>query len=173
LNLRPTLVGATIELRPLEAGDFEALFKVASDPLVWEQHPNRDRYQPEVFREFFDGAIASSSAFIVVDRSSGETIGSTRFYEYSSDRREIAVGYTFLNRAYWGGKTNAEMKSLLLAHAFLTVDSVVFHVGRENHRSRRALEKIGAREEGYIERHRLLPDGSWQGTCLYRIRKPS
>jgi len=159
-DLAPTLKGETLELRPLAPADFEALYAVAADPLVWEQHPERERFRRDVFEKFFRKAIAGGSAFLVTDRTTGAVLGSTRFYDYAPEKREIAIGYTFLSRACWGGPVNLEMKTLLLTHAFGFVDSVVFHVGSENHRSRKALEKIGVHFESEAE-----------GKCTYRIRK--
>jgi RimJ/RimL family protein N-acetyltransferase len=172
LNLQPALKGDLLEIRPLRREDFEALFAVASDPLLWEQHPEPLRYQPEIFKKFFEKVLASESGFVVVDRRTGRAIGSTRYYDYSAEKSEIAIGYTFLARAYWGGIFNREMKRLLIDHAFTSVASVIFHAGRENLRSRKALEKIGAKEEGYIERQFQRPDGTWRGSCVYRIRRP-
>lgn len=148
LDLQPTLEGKLVHVRPLRADDFDALFAVAADPLIWEQHPASDRYQPAVFRAFFDGALESAGAFVVLDAASGEIIGSSRYHGYDPERRELEIGWTFLARRYWGGRYNAEMKSLMLRHAFRGVDRVVFRVGLENWRSQRALEKIGARRVG-------------------------
>lgn len=145
MNLQPTLRGSSIELRPLKPEDFDELFKAASDPLIWELHPQPDRYKLEVFQKYFDSGIESQGAFVVLDLRSGEIMGSSRYYKYDPARREVAVGYTFLKRAFWGGAINREMKSLMLDHAFQFVDRVLFEVGENNLRSRRALEKIGAR----------------------------
>jgi N-acetyltransferase len=143
-DLQPVLVGQLLHLRPLCSGDFDALFAVAADPLIWEQHPARDRYQPEVFRAFFDEAMASGGALIATDARDGHIIGGSRYHGYDAEQSEIEIGWTFLARAYWGGKYNGEMKELMLRHAFTFVDRVIFLIGAENHRSQRAVEKIGA-----------------------------
>jgi RimJ/RimL family protein N-acetyltransferase len=143
-NLQPTLNGELLELRPLRPGDWDALFAAASDPLIWEQHPESDRYKPNVFRRYFDGAMESGGAFAVIDRRTGGIIGSTRFHGYDEAASEIEIGWTFLTRDYWGGPYNREMKQLMLAHAFRFVGRVVFLVGPGNLRSQRAMEKIGA-----------------------------
>lgn len=144
-SLQPTLRGPTLELRPLRPDDFEELYHAAADPLVWAQHPNPLRHQRPVFEGYFRGAIDSGSALAVIDRQTGSLIGSSRYYDYDEAAREIAIGYTFLARSHWGGATNAELKRLMLDHAFQRVATVWFHVGPENWRSRRAMEKIGAR----------------------------
>ena len=162
-ELQPTLTGSLVRLRPLRPDDFDALFAVASDPLIWEQHPNRDRYQLDVFQEFFRGALESRGAFLVTDAATGEVIGSTRFNGYDEAKREIEIGWTFLARSRWGGDYNGEMKRLLLEHAFQFVDRVVFVIGERNIRSRRALEKIG----GVLVDTRPEPDG--QSKVVYGI----
>ncbi len=147
-DLQPTLRGELVELRPLRAEDFAELYAAASDPLVWEQHPSSDRYREEVFREFFRGALESGGAFVVLDRTDGRVIGSTRYLSYDEEQSEIEIGFTFLARSHWGGRYNGEMKRLMLAHAFRFVRSVVFLVGPRNLRSQRAVEKIGAVRDG-------------------------
>ena len=142
-ELQPLLKGELLDLRPLRAEDFDALFAVGSDPLIWEQHPANDRYKEDVFREFFDGAMASGGALIALDRRDGRVIGTSRFHSYVEEASEIEIGFTFLARSYWGGRYNGEMKRLMLRHAFRFVDRVVFLVGVANFRSRRAVEKIG------------------------------
>jgi RimJ/RimL family protein N-acetyltransferase len=143
-DLQPILTGDLIELRPLREEDFPALFAVASDPLIWEQHPEPDRCTEPVFRRFFRQAMDSGGAFLVLDRSDGGVIGSSRFAEYDDAASEIEIGWTFLARSHWGGMYNREMKRVMLTHAFRFVRRVVFRVGPNNRRSQRALEKIGA-----------------------------
>src|SRR5678816_3190408 len=130
-KLQPHLKGKLIELRPLAPDDWDELFAVASDSLIWEQHPERDRYKEDVFRIFFKDALESAGAFVIIDRKTQHVIGSTRFYGYDAEKSEIEIGWTFLARKYWGGRFNAEMKQLLLNHAFQFVESVVFFVGEK------------------------------------------
>jgi N-acetyltransferase len=143
LDLQPHLVGDLLELRPLAAGDWEALFAAASDPKIWELHPVSDRYKEEVFREFFREALECKGALVAVDRKTGKVIGSSR-YCWHGDAGELEIGWTFLERLYWGGAYNGEMKRLMLRHAFTFAEKVIFRVGATNLRSRRAVEKIGA-----------------------------
>src|SRR5712675_1320679 len=131
-ELQPHLKGELIELRPLNPKDWDELFAVASDSLIWEQHPEADRYKEEVFRIFFKDAMESGGAFVIMDRKTQGIIGSTRFYGYDLEKSEIEIGWTFLARKYWGGQYNAEMKRLLLNYAFRFVESVVFFVGETN-----------------------------------------
>jgi RimJ/RimL family protein N-acetyltransferase len=151
-DLQPHLKGKLVELRPLTPEDWDDLFAVASDPLIWEQHPESDRYKEDVFKVFFREALECGGAFVVIDAKTQQIIGSTRFYGYDPEKSEIEIGWTFLARKYWGGQYNAEMKKLLLAHAFKFVETVVFLVGEKNFRSQKAMEKIGAIRVGLVTR---------------------
>jgi N-acetyltransferase len=143
-ELQPVLTGKLIELRPLKPEDFDPLFRAASDRLIWEQHPESDRYQRDIFETFFDGALESKGAFAIVERESGRIIGSSRYCHLNPPEQEVEIGWTFLERAFWGGTYNRELKSLMLDHAFRFVDRVLFVVGENNTRSQKALLKIGA-----------------------------
>jgi len=151
-DLQPNLKGELIELRPLTPEDWDDLFAIASDPLIWEQHPESDRYKEDVFKVFFKDALESGGAFVVIDRKNKRIIGSTRFHGYEPEKSEIEIGWTFLARKYWGGRHNWEMKQLMLAHAFQFVNNGVFYVGENNMRSRRATEKIGAIKSGMVKK---------------------
>jgi RimJ/RimL family protein N-acetyltransferase len=145
MELQPLLNGNLVRLRPLEAADFERLYEVASDPLVWEQHPENTRYRRDVFEGFFAKAIQSGGAFAILDAAAGSTIiGSSRYYEWNAEVKTVFIGFTFLARQYWGGDYNREIKHLMLAHAFKYVDRVFFEVGLCNVRSQKAMLKIGA-----------------------------
>lgn len=144
-DLQPVLQGDLIEARPLVEADFQPLYDVASDPLIWAQHPASDRYREDVFKSFFREAIESGGALVVVDADSGDIIGSSRYHAYAPANRTVEIGWTFLARKYWGGTFNRELKRLMLRHAFRFVDAVLFLIGPENLRSRKAVEKIGAR----------------------------
>lgn len=143
-DLQPTLRGKLIELRPLALGDFDELYEAASDPLIWEQHPENDRYKKDVFQRFFDGALESGGALAIIERKSGRIIGSSRYCNLDPSNAEVEIGWTFLERKFWGGVYNRELKSLMLEHAFRFVKRVLFVVGEKNIRSQRALRKIGA-----------------------------
>ena len=132
--------------------DWDDLFAVASDPLIWEQHPESDRYKEDVFKIFFVEALESGGAFVIIDKKSQQIIGSTRFYGYDPEKSEIEIGWTFLARKYWGGRYNREMKRLMLTHAFQFVENVVFFVGENNIRSQKAMEKISATRNGIVKR---------------------
>jgi len=162
-DLQPVLKGKLLELRPLRAEDFDDLFAVAADPLIWEQHPAKDRYQQEQFRVFFREALESGGALVAIDTKDGRVIGSSRFHGYDGDKSEVEIGWTFLARSHWGGRYNGEMKQLMLQHAFRFVDRVVFLVGLHNRRSQRAVEKLGGMRVG------SRPDASGRDSIVYEI----
>ena len=147
-DLQPTLVGDNLLLRPLTEDDWETMFAVASDPLLWEVHPAWDRYKEPVFREYFAGAMKSRGALAVIARATGCIIGGSRYANFVAERNEIEIGWSFLARDCWGGAYNREMKTLMLTHAFRFFDSIRFNIGATNVRSRRAIEKIGAVLDG-------------------------
>ena len=169
-DLQPHLKGESIELRPLTPGDWDDLFTVASDPLIWEQHPESDRYKEDVFKVFFREAMECGGAFVIIETKSQQIIGSTRFYGYDPKKSEIEIGWTFLARQYWGGRYNAEMKRLLLNHAFKFVKNVVFFVGEKNLRSQKAMEKIGGIKDGMVTK--AYQPGRFSLNVKYVIKKP-
>lgn len=170
-DLQPRLGGELIEIRPLNPKDWAELFAVARDPLIWEQHPSNDRYKEGVFREFFQEALESRGALAVIDRATGKIIGSSRYFGFDPEKDEIEIGWTFLARAYWGGEYNGELKRLMLDHAFRYVEKVVFLIGPDNLRSRRAVEKIGGVPAGTRERTR--PEGTTVEQVVYQIKRPA
>ncbi len=165
-ELQPTLIGKLILARPLHADDFDPLFAVARDPLIWEQHPNSDRFQEPVFREFFATAIASRGALLVQNMQTNAVIGSSRFANLNVPANRVEIGWTFLARSHWGGAYNRELKQLMLDHAFRFVKHVEFVIGPQNLRSRRAVEKIGA---VLIE---TRVDQAGQERVVYQLSRP-
>ncbi len=147
MNLQPNhLSNHLIRLEPLQLVHFNELYTAASDPLIWEQHPNPNRYQKEVFESFFEGALASGGAFIIRDVDTGKTLGSTRFYDLKPLDNEIKIGYTFFSRDCWGKGINKQVKTLMLNYAFIYIEKVIFHIGAQNIRSQIAIEKLGAKK---------------------------
>lgn len=138
-NIQLILENEKAILLPLEETDFDALYQVASDPKIWEQHPNKDRWKKEVFRTFFEGALQSKGAFKIVDKATGNIAGSTRFYDYNEKENSILIGYTFYATCFWGTGLNASVKALMLDYIFQFVSKVYFHIGSGNVRSQIAM----------------------------------
>ncbi|MCM0673622.1 GNAT family N-acetyltransferase [Micromonospora phytophila] len=164
-DLQPVLRGDLVGVRPLRSADFDELYQVDRDPLIWDQHPARDRYRYEVFTRFFAGSLASSA--LAVTSAAGDIIGSSRFHGYDQRRSEVEIGWTFLARSYWGGQANGQLKALMLGHAFRFVERVVFLVGPDNRRSQRALEEVGAVRVG------SRPDAAGHDSILFEMRRPA
>jgi RimJ/RimL family protein N-acetyltransferase len=171
MDLQPThLRDQYVILTPLSEDDLEPLFAVASDPLIWEQHPNPDRYKRDVFSNYFRGAMESGGAFLIKNADTEEVIGCTRFYDHSPEQKEVKIGYTFFGRSSWGKGFNVATKNLMIRHALAAVDTVIFHVGVNNLRSRRAMEKLGAQLEGFLDV--AYYGESTKQNCVYTIRAP-
>ena len=132
-------------LEPLTPNDFDALYAVANDPLLWEQHPEADRWKRSKFQHFFDGGIANDlGCFVIKEKRSRRAAGSSRFYGYDEADRCIRIGYTFIARELWGTPANREIKEAMLMRAFNVVDRVFFDIGPQNYRSIAAVKKLGA-----------------------------
>jgi RimJ/RimL family protein N-acetyltransferase len=152
INLQPVhLRDENITLLPLQESDFERLYQVAADPLIWEQHPNKDRWRREVFANYFKGAMESKGALLVLDSRTGLPIGCSRYYDYNAAEKNILIGYTFLARSHWGGAYNRSVKALMLGHAFTFVETVLFHIGANNIRSQTAMERLGGVKLGVAD----------------------
>ncbi|WP_299686470.1 GNAT family N-acetyltransferase [uncultured Tateyamaria sp.] len=141
---QPVLTGRTLHLRPMTTDDRDPLFAAASDPLIWEQHPARNRHERAVFDPYFDAQLARGSALVVERRTDGRVIGTSCYYVTDEVPPAVSIGFTFLERAHWGGATNHEMKTLMLDHIFVSLDTAWLHVGTDNIRSQKATEKLGA-----------------------------
>ncbi len=148
MDLQPTLTNALATLHPLKEADFEEVYAAASDPAVWQFHPNKDRWKREVFRTFFNGAMASRGAFRITENRTGTTIGCTRYYDHDAAARSIFIGYTFFRVAYWRKGYNLAVKRSMLDHIFPQVDRVYFHIGAANIPSQRSIVKLGAEKVG-------------------------
>ncbi|QBA20982.1 N-acetyltransferase [Chryseobacterium indologenes] len=145
-SVQPVLENEEFQLIPLQQGDFESLYDVASDPKVWEQHPNKDRYKREVFENFFKGAMESKGAFKIMEKATGDVLGSSRYYDFNEEENHIFIGYTFYGTKSWGKGINPQVKKLMLDYIFRFVDKVHFHIGKENFRSQTALERLGGQK---------------------------
>lgn len=143
MDLQPNLEDDLIILRPLLESDFEALYEVAKDPLIWEQHPCSNRWEKDIYTDFFEDSIASKGALIIIDKSNSEVIGSTRFKTINASKKAIEIGWSFLSREKWGGTYNKSMKKLMIDYALNHVDHIIFYIGEDNMRSQKAVQKLG------------------------------
>ncbi|PSL23032.1 GNAT family N-acetyltransferase [Chitinophaga ginsengisoli] len=150
-DIQPILENERAILYPLREDDFDDVYAVASDPKIWEQHPNKERWKEDVFRTFFDGAIQSKGAFKIVDKATGRVAGSTRFYDYNEAENSICIGYTFYARAYWGEGFNHSVKRIMMDYIFQFVSKVYFHIGVNNIRSQISIGRLGAEKIAEME----------------------
>jgi RimJ/RimL family protein N-acetyltransferase len=143
MNWLPTLEDEVLVVRPLERSDREGLWLLASDALVWEQHPAKERGTPEGFYAYFEDAL-QNHALAVVEKSSSTLIGTSRYHPVEGFEGVVEIGWTLIGRSYWGSEYNRRLKDLMLKYAFLHVKHVVFYVNEHNFRSQKAVEKLGA-----------------------------
>lgn len=169
LNIQSILENERVILYPLQEKDFEVLYAVASDPKIWEQHPNKDRWKKDVFHTLFDGAIQSKGAFKIVDKTTGNVIGSTRFYDYNKMENSIFIGYTFYATSCWGKGINHLVKVTMLNYVFQFVSKVYFYIGANNVRSQMSIDRLGAEK---IAKKKVTDFGEDLGlNFMYEISK--
>ena len=145
IDFKLKLETESFSLIQMEDSHFEELYLVASDPIIWEQHPENDRWKKEKFSIFFQTAIKNElGCFVILDKKLDKLVGSTRFYFHDEIDASVRVGYTFLSPEYWGTSANLQIKKIMLDHIFQHVENVYFDIGKENYRSRKATEKLGA-----------------------------
>ena len=134
-----------VRLRPALPSDFQELYKTASDPGIWDQHNAHDRWKETVFKKFFkDGLENEQGMYVIINKDTAEIIGSTRFYTFNEEESSIHIGYTFLDKKYWGSGYNFRIKQLMLDHAFQFVHTIYFDIYDRNYRSQKAVSKLGA-----------------------------
>ena len=145
VNFKLQLENESFSLIQTKTSHFEKLYSVAGNPVIWEQHPENDRWKREKFKIFFNNGIKNIfGLYGIYDKSKNTIIGSARYYSYSKKKKSIKIGFTFLNPEYWGTDTNLQIKILMLGYAFNYVENIYFDIGKNNIRSRKAIEKIGA-----------------------------
>ena len=154
MDLQPTLENELVQIQPLKSSDLEVLYDVAKDPKIWEQHPCK-RYLRTEFEKFFIESIESKGALIIFDKATGKVIGSSRFKKVDGFMEGVEIGWSFLDRKYWGGKYNKLVKDLMIEHAFHFVDNIIFYVDKDNVRSQKAVQKIGGRKITALEFEKL------------------
>jgi len=167
-----TLTGLHVQLEPVQESHREILRTLSFDEKV-------SLYAPALklqFDSWFNKALHSYPAsrqlsFIVRTLSDQKIVGSTRFYEIHTEHNRLSIGYTWYIPAVWGSVVNSECKLLLLRYAFqeLQVNRIEFFIDSRNERSRAAIKKLGATEEGLLRQHIILDDGYLRDTVVYSI----
>lgn len=152
---RKPLSNNLVKLIPMIKEDYNWIYAVASDPSIWEQHPDNKRYTPIGFTKYFKKLLDTDIPYIILDINTEQVIGATSFYQFNSKDESVAIGFTFLAKAYWGGIYNQSIKKLMMDFAFSELNKIIFHVREGNIRSQKAIEKIG----GKIEKRYPSEDG--------------
>lgn len=176
-NTRQTLVleNQQAVLRPLEASDFEALSRYAYHHSLWyysaQSAATADGLNAWIAAALSQRAEGNRYPFVIIDKQSQTIAGSTSFANIALEHRRLEIGFTWLGSPFQGTKLNMACKTLLLQYAFdqLQVERVEFKTDTANLRSRKALEKLGAVEEGILRHHILLHHGAWRDTVYYSI----
>ena len=162
MNFKLNLQNTSLSLLQVKEEHYESLYIVASNPNVWMQHPENDRWKKEKFSTFFKIGLQNEFGFLlIIDKLKNKIIGSTRFYSYDKSDNSIRIGFTFISPEYWGSSVNFQVKKMMLDYTFKYLDKVYFDIGVNNFRSRKAIEKIGA----------LLFCDNEKGKVIYRLRQ--
>ena len=176
LDLTPvTLEERHARLEPLSVGHAPMLARAARHAEIWE-HTRSPLDDEASLRKAIDDALAEQARgaalpFAIVEKSSGDAVGMTRYFDVQHEHRGLEIGWTWLTPRVWRTAVNTECKYLLLRHAFerLGAIRVQLKTSDENARSRRAIERIGARLEGIVRKHLVLPSGKVRSSALYSI----
>ncbi|WP_175918365.1 GNAT family N-acetyltransferase [Burkholderia pyrrocinia] len=172
---QPTLTGERIELRPLEASDRQALLDAAADGQLWNLKvtvvPSAETIDAYIDTALQGRAAGTVMPFAIVDRASGRVIGSTRFWKIDRKNRKLEIGHTWLGESAQRTRANTEAKWLLLTYAFDTLHCVrvQFTTDELNEKSRAAILRLGAKQEGIVRHERIMPDGRKRNSVRFSI----
>ena len=174
--MRATLTGSHIQLVPLELHHKEKLLHASQNPAIWTyttSNPLGDK-----FSAWFEKALQLTSegkqlTFVAEKISDKQVIGSTRYYDINHEHKRLMIGYTWYVPEVWGTVVNPECKLLVMQHAFETLNfnRIEFATDSRNLRSRAALKKLGAKEEGRLRQHMILPNGHVRDTIVFSVIK--
>lgn len=169
------LSGRHVRLEPMQASHLEALTAIGNDPAIWTWYPD-SAATPEGMRRFVEASLSARDAgsalpLVQIDIASGQLVGSTRFGAFDQRHRRVEIGWTWLAPAYQRTAINTESKYLMLRHAFETLGlmRVEFKTDSLNDKSRRALQRIGATEEGVFRRHMQTASGRVRDSVYFSV----
>ena len=170
-----TLTGTTVELQPLQPQHASALLDAAADGELWNLKVTNVP-GPATVDQYIDTALRGRDAgtvipFTIVRRDSGQVVGSTRFWKVDRVNRKLEIGHTWLAQSTQKSSINTEAKLLLLTYAFEVLDCVrvQFTTDELNEKSRAAILRLGAVQEGIVRHERIMPDGRKRNSVLLSI----
>ncbi|WP_196062984.1 MULTISPECIES: GNAT family N-acetyltransferase [unclassified Serratia (in: enterobacteria)] len=171
----PTLVGTQIELRPLQPQHREAMLSAAADGELWNLKvtavPSASTIDSYIATAVAGRDVGSMLPFVIVQQASGRIIGSTRFWKIDRANRKMEIGHTWLSQSVQRTGVNTEAKYLLLGYAFEVLQAVrvQFTTDELNDKSRAAILRIGAKQEGIVRHERIMPDGRKRNSVRFSI----
>ncbi len=172
-----TLEGRYVRLEPLKPAHENALIDVVNDGDLWNLFFTSVPH-PDQIAGYIRDALARFDAgdglpFVTVDKDSGRVVGATRFVNADGANKGVEIGYTFIGASFQRSPVNTEAKLLMLSHAFetLNLNRVEFRTDFLNHKSRNAILRLGAKEEGILRCHKVMPDGRLRDTVIFSITK--
>ncbi|MGH3387549.1 MAG: GNAT family N-acetyltransferase [Actinomadura sp.] len=176
---RPILTGRHVRLEPLAIEHAEGLFAAGKDPEVWTWLNDRRPTDVDGMRTLVERQLAAYETgvqvpWVQLDAVTGEVAGTTSYHDLAPAHRGLCIGHTWIGTRWQRTGLNAEAKLLLLERAFdvLGAIRVGWHTHHRNERAQRAIERLGARRDGVLRSHRILPDGSVRDTVVYSVIQP-
>lgn len=164
-----------VKLKPLELNDLSGILEAASYPEIWSHMSTTIEKMVDV-HNFVENALLmrrnkTEFPFVIVDKKTGEIIGSTRFMDIDDTHQRVEIGTTWLTPVYWRTAINTNCKYLLLQYCFETLhlQRVQIKTDHENIQSQKAIERIGATKEGILRNHMIRKDGTARHTVMYSI----
>lgn len=176
MAMQPTVLeGERVRLEPMAPGHHAGLTAAAMEPEIWRYMRDEIRTADDMSRYMESAAdqqrTGTALPFVAIDTRSGQIVGSTRFAAYDPEHRRVEIGWTWLSSAARRTAINTEAKLLMLRHAFevLGVHRVEFKTDVRNERSRRAILRIGAKQEGVFRKHMLLGNGEHRDSVYFSV----
>jgi RimJ/RimL family protein N-acetyltransferase len=172
---QPTLTGKTVELQPLQKEHAAQLLQAAADGELWKMKvtviPGPDTVAQYIATALEGRANQTVMPFVIVRRDTGQIVGSTRFWKIDLANRKMEIGHTWLGSSIQRSGINTEAKLLLLTHAFEALQAirVQFTTDELNEKSRAAILRIGAKQEGIVRHERIMPDGRKRNSVRFSI----
>ncbi len=168
------LQNTNVRLEPLNTEHADALAELVTDGNLWELVVT-SAPEPKNSQKYIQNALntADRLAFAVIDKKTNNLIGTTSYHDILANVKRLEIGYTFYGKSYWRSHVNTNCKLLLLTHAFETLawQTVGWRTDNLNHRSQRAIERLGAKKDGTIRGHALRRDGTVRDTVMYSMTK--